>query len=114
MKLLIRTLGLLLVIFLGAPLVQNVHAATISTNQNPRRSGSQCEPFHSNFEHSDISSNHFASTPFVAISNNDSYSVSQNGLELYLEKPNRPVKTKDGVNDVVAEGATVNSTFTVL
>ncbi|KAI0085831.1 glycosyl hydrolases family 16-domain-containing protein [Irpex rosettiformis] len=111
MKLLIHTLGLLIVTFLGT----SVRAASIPTiNQNPRRSSGQCAPFHSAFQHSDISSNSFTSTPFVAVSPRGSYNVGSNGLELYLEKPNKPVKMKDGVNDFVAEGATVNSTFSVL
>lgn len=35
-------------------------------------------------------------------------------MQLYLDKPPGTVHMKDGVNDVVAEGATVNSTFTLL
>lgn len=114
MKLLMHTLALLLITLSRTTTTYNVNAASIPTTaQNARRSSSQCTPFHSRFEQSDISNSHYASTPFVGVSPQGSYSVGSSGLELYLEKPNHPVKTKDGVNDIVSEGATVNSTFTV-
>ncbi len=111
MKLLMHTLALLIITLSRTTTTYNVNAVSIP--QNARRSSSQCTPFHSRFEQSDISNSHNASTPFVGVSPQGSYSVGTSGLELYLEKPNHPVKTKDGVNDIVAEGATVNSTFTV-
>ncbi|KAI0689494.1 concanavalin A-like lectin/glucanase [Cytidiella melzeri] len=109
MKLIIRTVFLLIVAFLGGEL----EAASVPS-QLTRRSSSQCQPFHATFKHSDVSNNPNAVTPFVAVSPQSSYSVDSGGLALYLEKPEKPVKTKDGVNDIVAEGATINSTFTVL
>lgn len=54
------------------------------------------------------------SPPFVPVSPSGSYSAGDSGLELYMDKPKGRVKTKGGVNDVVAEGATVNSTFAFL
>ena len=77
-----------------------------------RRSSAQCQPFQSTFASSDVSRS--SSSPFRGISPEGSYSVGDDGLQLYLQKPPGTVHTKDGVNDVVAEGATVNSTFYVL
>ena len=53
-------------------------------------------------------------TDFVGITPERSYKMGPNGLELILEKPPGKITTKDGVNNKVAEGATVNSTFTLL
>lgn len=74
----------------------------------------ECQPFQSTFESYEVTRNPYANAPFRAVSPGGSYNIGGEGLELYLEKPNRPVKTKNGVNDVVAEGATINSTFTLL
>lgn len=81
-------------------------SATVSTR-------SQCTPFHSTFSTSDVS-NSEGRAPFIAVSPPGSYKVDQTGLELYLQKPPGKITTKGGVNNVVAEGATVNSTFTLL
>lgn len=67
-----------------------------------------CQPFHSSFPPSSVSS---GNSPFVAVSPQGSYGITENGLELYLRKPQGPVKTHDGVNDKIADGATINSTF---
>ncbi|KAI0070047.1 glycoside hydrolase [Panus rudis PR-1116 ss-1] len=81
-----------------------------------RRSSSSCQPFQSDFRSGDVSRS--SNSPFVAISPMGSYKVGGNGLELYLDKPSGQIKTKieEGVpvNEKVAEGATVNSTFTTL
>ena len=83
-----------------------VWSATVSTR-------SHCTPFHSKFPASDVSSSgNYA--PFVVVSPPGSYSVDETGLQLYLKKPVGKITTKDGVNNVVADGATVNSTFTML
>ena len=55
-----------------------------------------------------------SSAPFAAISPKGSYEVSESGLELYLRRPQGRITTQDGVNNVVADGATINSTFTLL
>lgn len=86
-------------------------SSTIS--KTSRRSTSQCEPFQSTFKNTDVSRSQQPSTPFNVVSSESSYNVADDGLELFLEKPNRPIRTKDGVNDLVAEGATVNSTFMI-
>ncbi|KAF7790187.1 hypothetical protein EIP86_001139 [Pleurotus ostreatoroseus] len=83
-----------------------VWSATVSTR-------SQCTPFHSKFPASDVSSSENYA-PFVVVSPPGSYSVDETGLQLYLKKPVGKITTKDGVNNVVADGATVNSTFTML
>jgi hypothetical protein len=107
MQLIIHTLALLSLVYFRSHFT--VFAASIPASQNARRSSSQCQPFYSTF---DIS--HGSYTPFVGVSPRGSYGVDSNGLALYLEKPKQHVKTKNGVNDVVAEGATINSTFTIL
>lgn len=85
-----------------------------SLTGNQRRTQSECQPFHSTFKSYEVTRNPYTNTPFRAVSPEGSYSVGDGGLELYLERPNKAVKTKGGVNDVVAEGATINSTFTIL
>lgn len=74
-----------------------------------------CEPFHSTFPPSSISDyNSHSYSPFVAISPPGSYKTGDQGLELFLDKPKGVIRTKDGVNDKLADGATVNSTFTIM
>ncbi|KAI0342971.1 concanavalin A-like lectin/glucanase [Trametopsis cervina] len=109
MKLLIWTASLLTL----AGLVSNTAGASIY-EQQARRSSSQCEPFRSTFKTSDASQTLRKSDSFVAVSPEGSYNLGPGGLDLYLEKPDKPVHTKNGVNNIVAEGATINSTFTML
>jgi hypothetical protein len=79
---------------------------------------SSCESFHSSFPASSVSSrslsNRVPNSPFVAISPEGSYRTGNDGLELFLQKPDGRIISKGGVNDKVADGATVNSTFTLL
>jgi hypothetical protein len=73
-----------------------------------------CTPFHSNFPPSSISdSNSPSHSHFIAASPPGSYKAGEKGLELYLRKPKGVIRTKDGVNDKLADGATINSTFTM-
>lgn len=74
---------------------------------------SSCQPFQTTFSTQDVSRSG-SSAPFVGVSPEGSYVVTEQGLELYLDRPEGPIHTKDGVNDKVGEGATVNSTFTIL
>ncbi|KZT72030.1 glycoside hydrolase family 16 protein [Daedalea quercina L-15889] len=76
------------------------------------RSPSQCEPFETSFGPGDVSSD--VSSPFLAISPPGSYSTADNELQLYLTKPQGKVSTENGVNDMLGQGATVNSTSTFL
>ncbi|KAF7370643.1 Glycoside hydrolase family 16 protein [Mycena sanguinolenta] len=62
------------------------------------------------FDDSDSASRAFYSN-FIPISPDNSYALTSNGLELYLYKPEGRVTTSDGVNDQLANGATINSTF---
>lgn len=73
---------------------------------------SQCEPFQTSFAPGVVSAS--PGTPFLALSPPGSYSTDAHDLQLYLTKPSGTVTTTDGVNNVVGEGATVNSTFTFL
>ena len=100
--------ALLLILVLGTLHSVDVDAVVVET----RRSSSQCEPINTNFTASDVSRS--LDVPFQVVSPEGSYSVNNEGLKLYLEKPQTTVHTKGGINDVVAEGATVNSTFYML
>lgn len=79
-------------------------------------SRSSCTPFKSTFGSGSVGSKGSSSSsePFVAVSPEGSWALGEGGLELYMEKPKGDVKTEGGINDVVADGATVNSTFTML
>lgn len=98
--------ALLLLLILGT--ANSVDAALVKT----RRPSSSCRSFQSSFTSSDVS--RYGDAPFRVVSPENSVSTGSEGLQLYLEKPRGTVHTKDGVNDIVAEGATVNSTFTML
>jgi len=73
------------------------------------RQSTQCQPFHSTFAPSDFALD--GSAPFTPISPANTYEVSSDGLELFLQRPNGQITTHDGVNDQIASGATINSTF---
>lgn len=82
-------------------------------SHSPR--SSQCTPFKSAFGPGSVGSKGSSdSEPFVAVSPDGSWALGEGGLELYMERPKGDVKTEGGINDVVADGATVNSTFTML
>lgn len=99
--------ALLLVLVLGT--LHSVDAAVVEA----RRSSPSCQPMNVTFSSSsDVSGS--PSSPFQGISPEGSYSTDETGLKLYLEKPHGTVHTKGGINDIVAEGATVNSTFYML
>ncbi|KAJ2972406.1 hypothetical protein NUW54_g12274 [Trametes sanguinea] len=51
---------------------------------------------------------------FIPVSPAGSYQLASNGLQLLLDRPQGKIVTKKNVNDKVAEGATLNSTFTIL
>ncbi|KIY63790.1 hypothetical protein CYLTODRAFT_457813 [Cylindrobasidium torrendii FP15055 ss-10] len=61
-----------------------------------------CTPFRTDFKTLD---------GFHHIGHDNQYALTGNGLELYIERPSGRVKSKDGVNDKLATGSTVNSTF---
>lgn len=81
-----------------------------------RRSSSDCTPSQTRFSSpADVStSSLFYSPRFVAVSHSSSFAVDHDGLQLYMDKPKSEVKTKGGINNIVAEGATVNSTFVLM
>jgi hypothetical protein len=70
-----------------------------------------CQPFSITFDQS--ASPGFYSH-FIPISPEDSYALTDNGLEMYLYKPKGRVTTSDGVNDQIGNGATINSTTTLV
>ncbi|EIN09399.1 glycoside hydrolase family 16 protein [Punctularia strigosozonata HHB-11173 SS5] len=90
-----------------ATLVYIAYAASV-----PSARGSGCTPFHTVFTSSEVSASD--SAPFVAISPQGSFSAGEEGLRLFLDRPTGKISTTDGINDKVADGATINSTFTLL
>ncbi|KAJ8489980.1 hypothetical protein ONZ51_g2573 [Trametes cubensis] len=81
------------------------------TAHKARGTSSQCTPFSIALSSSDTAA---FDTSFVAISPSGSYGLVQDGLELFLDRPPGQITTKGNVNNKVAEGATINSTFTLL
>ncbi|KAI0046721.1 glycoside hydrolase family 16 protein [Auriscalpium vulgare] len=80
------------------------------------RTAGNCMPLHTNFSPGSVASRSSApgSSPFIAVSPEGSYSTTDGGLKLFLQRPSGKITTDGGVNDKVAEGATINSTFTML
>jgi hypothetical protein len=87
--------------------------ATTSTSQL-----GLCRPYHTTFSQPSEILHHgeqfsgFSS--FVVTSEANSYKLGKDGLELYLEEPDCAVTTQGSVNDIIGDGATINSTFTLL
>ncbi|ESK94854.1 cell wall glucanase [Moniliophthora roreri MCA 2997] len=82
---------------------------------NGRRADSHCQPSRITFDTSSTVS-HIEdpdpfSSPFVCLGSPESCKISEAGLELHLLPPAGPVTRQGNVNNVVSEGATVNSTF---
>lgn len=73
---------------------------------------SQCQPFKTTFPASSVG--HAPSSQFISITPEHSYQAGDGGLELFIEKPEGTVTTRNGENSKVAEGATVNATDTML
>ncbi|KAL1942970.1 hypothetical protein VTO73DRAFT_4641 [Trametes versicolor] len=80
-------------------------------NLQSRGPSSQCEPLSISFESAPSAD---VDRSFVAISPPGSYELGSGGLQLFLDRPHGSVTTKGNVNDKLAEGATINSTFTLL
>ncbi|KAI0351873.1 concanavalin A-like lectin/glucanase [Trametes cingulata] len=76
-----------------------------------RSSTAQCEPFNVTLS---VSQGAAFSRLFVPTSPPDSYELDLEGLKLFLDRPNGNIHTKGRVNDKVSEGATINSTITLL
>ncbi|KAF8892059.1 glycoside hydrolase family 16 protein [Infundibulicybe gibba] len=93
-----------------ALIISLIRAAHIS----PPRVSDTCRPIHTTFPPSSIPDNPHDQADFIAISPYGSYQAGGNGLELYLHRPNGPIKTMNGTNDKLGAGATMNSTFTLL
>ncbi|KAJ7334087.1 glycoside hydrolase family 16 protein [Mycena albidolilacea] len=71
-----------------------------------------CEEYHVTFDGSELASESFDSH-FITISPAKSYALTNNGLEIYLHKPEGHVTTSNGTNDKLGDGATIHSTFTL-
>ena len=86
-------------------------SCTLALHIEPKAHSAACVPYHNGLQTSRPTS---GNADFVGITSERSYKMGPNGLELILEKPPGKITRKDGVNSRVAEGATVNSTFTLL
>jgi hypothetical protein len=74
---------------------------------------SSCTSFNTTFV-SDSVGKVDGGSSFIAATHRDTYSIDHMGLNLYLERPKSPVNTKNGINNLLSDGATINSTFTFL
>ncbi|KAF8577710.1 glycoside hydrolase family 16 protein [Ramaria rubella] len=73
-----------------------------------------CTPFSTNFPSGSVSlASQHNSAQFISITPPNSFSVD-NGLFIYLRRPAGETVTEGGVNNQLGEGATINSTFTLL
>lgn len=83
-----------------------------------KRANESCQPFTSTFPPSDVKGNSLtdllSNAPFVSIGAPGSYGTPGTGLDMYLKKPAGPVTKEGHTNNVVGQGATINSTFTML
>lgn len=70
---------------------------------------SHCQPYHYDFTASTS-----LGSSFVSATADSKFDVNSNGLELFLTRPNQPVKSSKGINNILGQGSTINSTFTFL
>lgn len=96
-----------------------IHAGRIPIQTPRTRSiAHTCQPFRTTFNSTSRAiPNHkrsYSDSPFIGISEEGSYKLGDNGLELYLDRPDCQINTKDKVNDILGDGATINSTFSLL
>jgi hypothetical protein len=71
-----------------------------------------CTPFATGFPAGSVSSE--SSAPFIGITPADSFSITEDGLSMFLKRPDGEIITTGGVNSQVGQGTTINSTFTLL
>ncbi|KII85912.1 glycoside hydrolase family 16 protein [Plicaturopsis crispa FD-325 SS-3] len=92
-------------------------ALRCSAHSEIPRAAAQCQPLHTTFPASAVYAYNANGAPaagqFAAVSPEGSYQAG-NGLQLFLQKPAGVITKKNGVNDKIAAGATINSTFTML
>jgi len=111
-----------LVVALLLAVIQPYTVALSSAASPLQTSNADCKPFYTTFDFPSYriansiseAGPYTTSTSFVAISPIGSYQTTYAGLELYLTKPDGKITTTKGVNDKIAPGATINSTFTLL
>ena len=104
-------ISLVRAVVIGNPYERNTQLTSRQTQQH-RQQRSSCQPFSSTFSQFDVSRSFF--TPFVGVSPPDTYRATGDGLEMFLKRPEGAITRKGHVNSVVGEGATLNSTFTML
>lgn len=91
------------------PQAQAVDYPELAPRKSPSKRSGDCQPFATNFSPGDVSSTSY-SAPFIAVSPPGSYKVTQDGLQMFLRKPQGKVTRHGNTNDVQGEGATINST----
>ena len=81
-----------------------------ATQARDRLSGnSECQPVNVLFTARSTESERL----WIPLDSPSSYSLGSDGLNLFLDKPSGKITTKGHVNSKVAEGSTINSTFTL-
>ena len=78
----------------------------------PRDGDGDCEAFDSDFPAGSVvdSDADSSNVHFIATSPKGSFTTGNGALELKLQKPDGDVTTRNGINDKVGVGATVNAT----
>ena len=69
-----------------------------------------CQPFYTTFLPGSVSQLSGVS-PFVSVGPSSSYETSGHGLQMFLTKPRGNIVRQGHINNIVADGATINSTF---
>ena len=69
-----------------------------------------CQPYDSTFSPGDVSATS-NSAPFIAVSPPGTYDVTNDGLQMFLQKPEGKITKQGNTNNVQGTGATINSTL---
>ncbi|KAJ3789778.1 concanavalin A-like lectin/glucanase [Lentinula aff. detonsa] len=96
------------------PIQHSSHSNASESIHGRGNSDRHCQPFYTTFSDpstvADSNSNP-SNSPFVALSPPETYAITSNGLEMYLQRPKGEVHSTNGMNDNLGEAATINSTF---
>ncbi|THH09733.1 hypothetical protein EW145_g1812 [Phellinidium pouzarii] len=97
---------------IGDTSIVEADTARLASGQiQQRHAQTHCQAFSSNFLPDDVSREPY--TPFIVISPPETCEAND-GLQMYLRKPEGAVTRQGHVNSAIGEGATINSTFTIL
>ncbi|KAJ3801762.1 concanavalin A-like lectin/glucanase [Lentinula aff. detonsa] len=93
---------------------QSNHSNASESIHGRGNSDRHCQPFYTTFSDPSTvadSNSDPSNSPFVALSPPETYAITSNGLEMYLQRPKGEVHSANGMNDNLGEAATINSTF---